>query len=229
MQFSQLLCRCDDLSLTQQVNLYTAGLGEPLRTDVELQAPTHLQTAMSPARAYERRENEAAKERTFKGGRAGPIQQKPMAPALAQKTVPNPRSRFRRLSAEELAAKRARGECYNCTEKYTADHKCAVKGVFFLELADEDEEEVAAELGISLHALTGTEVGNTMQLRINIHGTSLTALVDSGSTHTFIQENVAAKLGLQVDCRPGLSVKVANGDKIPSACIFQWPQHPALH
>jgi hypothetical protein len=164
-QFSQLLCRCDDLSLTQQVNLYTAGLGEPLRTDVELQAPTHLQTAMSLARAYERRENEATKERASKGGRAGPIQQKPMAPALAQKTVPNPRSRFRRLSAEELAAKRARGECYNCTEKYTADHKCAVKGVFFLELADEDEEEVAAELGISLHSLTGTEVGNTMQLR----------------------------------------------------------------
>lgn len=28
-----------------------------------------------------------------------------------------------------------------------------------------------------------------------------------------------AKLGLQVDCRPGLSVKVANGDKIPSAGI----------
>jgi hypothetical protein len=149
---------------------------------VELQAPTHLQTAMSPARAYERRENEAAKERTFKGGRAGPIQQKPMAPALAQKTIPNPRSRFRRLSAEELAAKRACSECYNCTE-YTADHKCSAKWVFFLELDDENEEEdVAAELGISLHALTGIEVGNTMQLRINIHGTSVIALVDLGST-----------------------------------------------
>ena len=64
------------------------------------------------------------------------------------------------MSVEELAAKGVSGECYNCTEKYTADHKCAAKGVFFLELADEDE--VAAELGISLHALTGIEVGHTM-------------------------------------------------------------------
>ena len=59
-QFSVLLCRCDDLTAMQQVNMFTAGLGEPLRTDVELQAPTNLQTAMSLARAYERRELEGA-------------------------------------------------------------------------------------------------------------------------------------------------------------------------
>jgi hypothetical protein len=36
--------------------MFTAGLGEPLRTNVELQSPTQLQTAMSLARAYERRD-----------------------------------------------------------------------------------------------------------------------------------------------------------------------------
>jgi hypothetical protein len=46
-QFSLLLCRCNDLSMPQQVNMFIAGLGEPLRTDVELQSPTQLQTAMS--------------------------------------------------------------------------------------------------------------------------------------------------------------------------------------
>jgi hypothetical protein len=51
-QFSVLLCRCDDLSPSQQV-MFTAGLGEQLRTNVELQAPTNLQSAMSLARAYE--------------------------------------------------------------------------------------------------------------------------------------------------------------------------------
>jgi len=54
-QFLALLCRCDGLSVPQQINLFTAGLGQPLRTDVELQAPTNLQTAMSLARAYEQR------------------------------------------------------------------------------------------------------------------------------------------------------------------------------
>jgi hypothetical protein len=38
------------------------------------------------------------------------------------------------------------------------------------------------------------------------------ALVDTGSTHTFIKEEVAAQLGLWVEARPGLSVKVANGE-----------------
>jgi hypothetical protein len=53
-QFSLLLCHCNDLSMAQQVNMFAAGLGEPLRTDVELQSLTQLQTAMSLARAYER-------------------------------------------------------------------------------------------------------------------------------------------------------------------------------
>jgi hypothetical protein len=38
----------------QQVNIYTAGLLEPLNTDVELQNPQHMEMAMSLARAYER-------------------------------------------------------------------------------------------------------------------------------------------------------------------------------
>ena len=39
----------------QQVNIYTAGLLEPLKTDVELQNPTDMEMAMSLAWAYERR------------------------------------------------------------------------------------------------------------------------------------------------------------------------------
>jgi len=54
-----------------------------------------------------------------------------------------------------MAAKRARDECYYCTEKFVPGHKCGGKGVFLLELDDDqDIEEVAEELGISLHALT---------------------------------------------------------------------------
>jgi hypothetical protein len=41
-------------------------------------------------------------------------------------------------------------------------------------------------------------------------------LVDSGSTHTFIHEVVVHRLGLTVTLRPGLSVKVANGEPLQS-------------
>jgi hypothetical protein len=100
-------------------------------------------------------------------------------------------------------------------KKYSADHQCSSKGVFLLEL-DDDVEEVEAieELGISLHALTGIDVANTMKLRVKINGTELLALVDTGSSHTFIRDSVAHQLGRQMTARSGLSVRVANGDRV---------------
>ena len=47
--FLALLCRADHLLPLQQVQIFTAGLVEPIRTDVELQQPSSLQTAMSLA------------------------------------------------------------------------------------------------------------------------------------------------------------------------------------
>ena len=41
----------------QQVNIYTAGLMELLKTDIELQNPNDMKTSMSMARAYQRHAN----------------------------------------------------------------------------------------------------------------------------------------------------------------------------
>lgn len=54
-KFLAILCRANNLKLRQQVQLFTLGLREPIRTDVELQNPTSLQMAMALAGAYERR------------------------------------------------------------------------------------------------------------------------------------------------------------------------------
>jgi hypothetical protein len=53
-QFSTLPYRCANLTMGQKVNMFIAGLGQPLKTGVELQYPTNLQTSMSLAQAYER-------------------------------------------------------------------------------------------------------------------------------------------------------------------------------
>jgi hypothetical protein len=92
-----------------------------------------------------------------------------------------------------------------------------MKGVFLMELDDHDDlDSLADDLGISLHALTGISATNTMQLKITIAGTKLLALVDSGSTHTFIDDQVVRRLGLDIMLRLGLSMKVANGGKVQS-------------
>jgi hypothetical protein len=71
-------------------------------------------------------------------------------------------------------------------------------------------------IAISLHALIGLSSAKTLQLMITIAGIELQALVDSGSTHTFIHDSVAHRLGLQVTLQPGLSVKVASGERLQS-------------
>jgi hypothetical protein len=115
-----------------------------------------------------------------------------------------------------MAGKRKKGECYFCIEKFSLDHKCASKGVFLMELEDDDLTQVADELGVSLHALTGLCGSNTMQLLLHVNGKQLRALVDSGSTHSFIHEGVVHALGLDIMRRPGLSIKVANGERLQS-------------
>jgi hypothetical protein len=47
--FLQLLCRRNGLSPHHQMNLFIAGLGEPMTSDLEIQRPTDLQAAMSLA------------------------------------------------------------------------------------------------------------------------------------------------------------------------------------
>lgn len=74
----------------------------------------------------------------------------------------------------------------------------------------------AEELGILLHTLTGIGTSTTMRLNVQIDGETFVALVDSGSTHTFIHADAVNHLGLRLTLCPGLSVKVANGDHVTS-------------
>jgi hypothetical protein len=54
-QFQTLLARTHDLKPRQQVDLFTAGLIDELRIDIELQQPGNLGVAMNLARAFERK------------------------------------------------------------------------------------------------------------------------------------------------------------------------------
>ena len=59
-----------------------------------------------------------------------------------------------------------------------------------------------------------------MMLQVIIGGVPFKALVDTGSTHTFIHSEVARCLGLPITERAGLSVLVANGDRMPSPGVY---------
>ncbi|XP_068662905.1 uncharacterized protein [Aristolochia californica] len=125
-----------------------------------------------------------------------------------------------------MEQRQTKGLCYNCDEQYVQGHQC--KRLFWLEVLDDTEEDppledsVEAEQdepAISLHAMTGMHKSNTMQVRAGLQQLQLLAFVDSGSTHNFISEPTAQQLGLLIKNNTGISVSVANGEKISSAGI----------
>jgi hypothetical protein len=58
-----------------------------------------------------------------------------------------------------------------------------------------------------------------MKLTARLKGVPLIALVDTGSTHSFINDSVVNRLQLKIEPRPGLTVKVTNGDRVTSAGV----------
>jgi len=131
----------------QKALLFTGGLPDHIRIDVELQEPQDLQRAMYLARAYERRN--APAQLALPAPPQRPVRRTPEqqhAPAALQAPAPPsagtavvPARPFKRLSPEEMALRRKQGLCYNCDEPYVRGHKCA--RLFFLEVADYIVEE----------------------------------------------------------------------------------------
>jgi hypothetical protein len=143
----------------------------------------------------------------------------PSAPTNA----PPPPGRFTRLSAEEMARHYLDGLCFNCPEKFSRDHakQCTMRGIYFLEAPNDDTaddtagENLEDDMTISMHTLSGVRTVSTLSLITTISSGQFSALVDSGSTHCFISEHTARRLDLAPIARPGLTVGVANGDRVP--------------
>ena len=135
-----------------------------------------------------------------------------------------------------MALRREKGLYYNCDEKWSSTHRC--KGCMPLFIADNPspvpdepildlpstpspEQEPATSLDfdpssdlnsphVSLHALSGLPSSETFRLVGVINHTSLTILIDSGSTHNFLQPRIAQFLHLKAQNTSPLHVLVGN-------------------
>ncbi|KAG8658352.1 hypothetical protein MANES_03G138751v8 [Manihot esculenta] len=114
----------------------------------------------------------------------------------------------KRLSWEEMQKRRAAGLCFNCDAKFTPRHRCAKPQLLLLDGGTEDEDEDEPE--ISLHALTGWSNSQTMRVLVKIGSTEMIVLIDSGSTHNFINGKMAESLRLLATAVMPNKVKVAN-------------------
>jgi hypothetical protein len=128
-----------------------------------------------------------------------------------------------RFTSAEIAQRRKDNKCFHCDEFFTPGHKQHCKQLFVMEVFQEDGDSgdqglYSAEPTISIAALTGIQprTGRTMQVYVTVQGAVLRALLDSGSTHNFVDSEAVARVGIKFSSRAGFSVAVANGDRVAS-------------
>ncbi|XP_039827557.1 uncharacterized protein LOC120689329 [Panicum virgatum] len=244
-KFLALACRDAELTESQLVQMNTASLVNPLKTDIALRRPTSLDDAIMFARAYEQRMLLSASNpghtwsiRSASRAASTPATASHTPSASAHESASSaaagsggtmsltstlPR---RRLSPAEMSQRRAEGLCYNCDEKFVTGHRC--KKLFVIEIVgfdDADTNPTAATIsatddtpGISLHAIIGVRARGCQTIKVLVSIGNMTGIVllDSGSSHNFINVDMARRAGVPLQPCPHLAVTVTNGDRVAS-------------
>jgi hypothetical protein len=158
----------------------------------------------------------------YQGGFGGNNQQKGSSHENPKAFVP-----IQKISPAQMDERRKKGLCYSCDAKWSRGHVCDTPKLFLIEEIEEDsitveeivekEEEdpgkyfMDQEPEISLNAITGTPNPKTMRMIGVIKGQQVTILIDSGSTHNFVDEQVAKLIGLKSTSKNVIKVRIANG------------------
>lgn len=131
---------------------------------------------------------------------------------------------YDRLSALK-SYRRSKGLCFVCGEKWGRDHKCAssiqlhvvqelldvLQGSSQSEQAVSEPPESDTLMAISQQAINVTDSNHSIRLRGWVQGIEILMLIDSGSTHSFVYQQIGLKLsGVKAMPVPA-RVKVADG------------------
>ncbi|XP_026459437.1 uncharacterized protein LOC113360105 [Papaver somniferum] len=232
---------------------FISGLKDELRLHVQMFSPKSLSNAVYLARMQEALLENAPRKQKFHY-RLPPLsvptnssQRQPISPV----TSPTNHSRnfsspvvtstppIKKFSYAEMRKIREKGLCYNRDEFFQAGHKCLKQQIYML-VADDEESTLSGEespvetplsptleeeVEISVHALAGNVSHNTIRIEGASKKQPLTILIDSGSTHSFLDPAAAARCGGNLVPTASLLVAVANGNKMVSDAkcpSFKW-------
>ncbi|XP_041026999.1 uncharacterized protein LOC121267215 [Juglans microcarpa x Juglans regia] len=100
----------------------------------------------------------------------------------------------------QMQERRKKGLCYFCEDKWHPGHKCIKPKIYVLEGMDIFGDETVED-----------------QAKVEIVEEDMVViLIDTGSTHKFVDTTVVAKCDLAVDTAQSIQVRVANGDVVDS-------------
>uniref|UniRef100_A0A803N4P4 Retrotransposon gag domain-containing protein n=1 Tax=Chenopodium quinoa TaxID=63459 RepID=A0A803N4P4_CHEQI len=148
----------------------------------------------------------------------------------------------RYIPADVRHKKISKGLCYYCYQPYDRNHKCPLKepqlftveipGVEeILESSDNEgrienlESLENAEPLLSVNALNGNQNRHTIRGKGMVNERPFHVLIDSGSTHNFLDLILSKKLGCKIEFIPPQSVAVADGNSLKCQHVckgFTW-------
>ncbi|XP_011075658.1 uncharacterized protein LOC105160092 [Sesamum indicum] len=217
---------------------FISGLKDEVKFYVTNCEPTSLYQAINLARNQEQTVNAILKRAHHPTRNLPP--KPPFKPPNKNPPQRSPAQPTRFLTEAEVRAKREKNLCYRCDEPYTPGHRCKYRQVYMLledggdkdngeeeqgKQAIEIELENEGDVSVSLHAMKGDFNYRTLRLEGTVEDKEILILIDSGSTHCFLDEKVANLLGCKLVRTHPMMVRVADGSKLTSqlACHkFSW-------
>ncbi|KAL0361047.1 UNVERIFIED_CONTAM: Retrovirus-related Pol polyprotein from transposon.6 [Sesamum radiatum] len=224
---------------------FISGLKEEIKGYVATMNPTTLDQAIVLARRQEnmvsallrkttQHQKSIQNEPPFKLQNKG-LPYKPSFKPAFQPRNDNPHPR-RFLTEAEVRARKGKNLCYKCDEPYSPGHRCKMRQVHMLLIEEEAKtyeereealEEVLEEENtiVAVYTMGGGVNSHTLRVNGMVNGKEIHILIDSGSTHYFVDEKVAQVLGCKLEPATPMYVRVANGEKMTSNLIcssFCW-------
>ncbi|XP_061362213.1 uncharacterized protein LOC133305961 [Gastrolobium bilobum] len=242
-QFEALVNQIPELDDDLLMNFFVSGLQSELRSAVQLKEPISLHQAIQLAMAYD---DHFTDLKTSFQGAPKKFFQKPVSGLDNSSVLPNnsiPHSGIsntqrlalpapipmKRVLNADLHKRRELGLCYTCDEKWNSKHICKNKLMLLFgedDVVDQavEEEQIVWQVDnsvgeakdASLHTLRDTTHYHALMFSSTFAGMDFSILVDSGSTHNFIQHQLAVKLALPISHSQRIRVFLGNGDVMHS-------------
>lgn len=227
------------LSEEHLLSCYLGVLDEEIQLAVRMFCPKSVQQALCLAKLQEAAQKAKKVKPNYKPPLLPTPATKPVTTLFPKPTMPKPTGTLtsgnrKTLTPEEFNDKRAKNLCFWCDERYVPGHKCKGKKpqLYHIEMEDEEEENTLDCLAekepeadtecaqISVQAMDGITTYQTMRVTGHHGKKDLQILLDSGSTHNFLDLSKALKMDCKVENILFMWVKVANGSQLKCDSII---------
>uniref|UniRef100_A0A0A8XTC1 Uncharacterized protein n=1 Tax=Arundo donax TaxID=35708 RepID=A0A0A8XTC1_ARUDO len=139
--------------------------------------------------------------------------------------------------------RRLHGLCFKCGDKFSPTHKCSSSQLNALDTDNGDGGGILSDdildvlecnfmqlshntdAFLSLNAISGTQKHRAIQLRALVQNQVILILVDSGSSHTFLNSAILDRIPCTPTDITPMKVRVANGAVVPCSQEvknFEW-------